>query len=146
MLPSIQYVAALNSGTGIRGNRWSTKVYATRENGSRCATLCRGTNGTVRAADLVRSIAIDIVRMQITVITLMLLGMINGDHGTMSPIATIVLGRFEDGGSSVSALDHRPESRIPLQTAYLDRASCDDQRTHRASPAPTPQPALGYSR
>ena len=56
-------------------------------------------------------------------------------------------GSLRRGGrSSVSALDHRPESRIPLQTAYVDRASCDDQRTHRASPAPTPQPALGYSR
>ena len=43
----------------------------------------------------------DIVRMQITVITLILLGMINGDHGTMRPIATIVLARFEEGGGPV---------------------------------------------
>ena len=74
------------------------EVYAMRENTSRCVMLDRRPYATIRTADLVRGIAMKIVRMQATVTAQVLIGMKDGDHGTRSGHTTIVLSRFEDGG------------------------------------------------
>ena len=68
----------------------------------------------VGTADLGRGIAIDIVRMQATVTTQIFLCLINGDHGTKSPIPTIVLRHFGDGVRAVSVEEIRHQQRVPL--------------------------------
>ena len=73
-----------------------------KEKASNSVMFCRGPNDTVGTADLGRGIAMDIVRMQATVTTQIFLCLINGDHGTKSPIPTIVLRHFGDGVRAVS--------------------------------------------
>ena len=68
----------------------------------------------VGTGDLGRGIAIDIVRMQATVTTQIFLCLINGDHGTKSPIPTIVLRHFGDGVRAVSVEEIRHQQRVPL--------------------------------